>query len=242
MFEKKIRTEKIIQFGEGGFLRGFVDWIVQLTNEASDFNASVVVVQPIEKGMCQKLEEQNCVYTHMMRGMKNGVPTVETKVIDVISRTVEPFKDFGAYLALAENPDFRFIVSNTTESGIEYKDTDKMSDAPAITFPAKLTLLLKKRYELGLPGFIFLPCELIDRNGDNLKACVLKYAELWGRRTAAEGLHRHGPGPGHRGCADGRTHFLPGYRPPASAHGPGPDSGRKRKDRGAGAPRSSSQF
>ena len=180
MFEKKIRTEKIIQFGEGGFLRGFVDWIVQLTNEASDFNASVVVVQPIEKGMCQKLEEQNCVYTHMMRGMKNGVPTVETKVIDVISRTIEPYKDFGAYLALAENPDFRFIVSNTTESGIEYKDTDKMADAPAITFPGKLTILLKKRYELGLPGFVFLPCELIDRNGDNLKACVLKYADLWG--------------------------------------------------------------
>ena len=179
MFEKKIRTEKIIQFGEGGFLRGFVDWIVQLTNEASDFDASVVVVQPIENGMCAKLEEQNCVYTHVMRGMKNGVPTVEKKVIDVISRTVEPYRDFEAYLALADNPDFRFIVSNTTESGIAFKDTDKIADAPAVSFPAKLTLLLKRRYERGLRGFIFLPCELIDRNGDNLKACVLKYAELW---------------------------------------------------------------
>ena len=179
MFEKVKRTEKIIQFGEGGFLRGFVDWIVQLTNEASDFDASVVVVQPIEKGMCQRLEEQNCVYTHVMRGMKGGVPTVEKKVIDVISRTVEPYRDFEAYLSLADNPDFRFIVSNTTESGIEYKESDKMSDAPAVTFPAKLTLLLKRRYEKGLRGFIFLPCELIDRNGDNLKACVLKYAELW---------------------------------------------------------------
>ena len=180
MFEKVKRTEKIIQFGEGGFLRGFVDWIVQLTNEASDFDASVVVVQPIEKGMCQKLEEQNCVYTHVMRGMKGGVPTVEKKVIDVISRTVEPYRDFEAYLSLADNPDFRFIVSNTTESGIEYKESDKMSDAPAVSFPAKLTLLLKRRYEKGLRGFIFLPCELIDRNGDNLKTCVLKYAELWG--------------------------------------------------------------
>ena len=179
MFQKKIRTEKIIQFGEGGFLRGFVDWIVQLTNEASDFDASVVVVQPIENGMCAKLEEQNCVYTHVMRGMKNGVPTVEKKVIDVISRTVEPYRDFEAYLALADNPDFRFIVSNTTESGIAFKDTDKIADAPAVSFPAKLTLLLKRRYERGLRGFIFLPCELIDRNGDNLKACVLKYAELW---------------------------------------------------------------
>ena len=180
MFEKVRRTEKIIQFGEGGFLRGFVDWIVQLTNEASDFDASVVVVQPIEKGMCKRLEEQNCVYTHVMRGMRNGVPTVEKKIIDVISRTVEPYRDFEAYLSLADNPNFRFIVSNTTESGIEYKESDKMSDAPAVTFPAKLTLLLKRRYEKGLRGFIFLPCELIDRNGDNLKACVLKYAELWG--------------------------------------------------------------
>lgn len=180
MFEKVQRTEKIIQFGEGGFLRGFVDWIVQLTNEASDFNASVVVVQPIENGLCAKLEAQNCVYTHVMRGMKNGEPTVEKKVIDVISRTVEPYRDFESYLALADNPDFRFIVSNTTESGIAFKDTDKMSDAPAVTFPAKLTLLLKRRYEGGLPGFIFLPCELIDRNGDNLKACVLRYADLWG--------------------------------------------------------------
>lgn len=180
MFEKTKRTEKIIQFGEGGFLRGFVDWIVQLTNEASDFDASVVVVQPIEKGMCEKLEMQNCVYTHVMRGMKNGVATVEKKVIDVISRTVEPYRDFEAYLALADNPSFRFIVSNTTESGIEFKDSDKISDAPAVTFPAKLTLLLKRRYDNGLRGFIILPCELIDRNGDSLKKCVQKYAELWG--------------------------------------------------------------
>ena len=180
MFEKVKRTEKVIQFGEGGFLRGFVDWIIQLTNEASDFDASVVVVQPIDKGMCDMLEAQNCVYTHVMRGMKNGVPTVEKKVIDVISRTVQPYRDFEAYLSLADNPDFRFVVSNTTESGIEFKSTDKVSDAPAVTFPGKLTLLLKRRFDKGLRGFIVRPCELIDRNGDNLKACVLKYADLWG--------------------------------------------------------------
>ncbi len=179
MLEKVQRTERIIQFGEGGFLRGFVDWIVQLTNEKSDFDASVVVVQPIEKGMCEMLEAQNCVYTHMMRGMRDGKPVVETKVIDVISRTVEPYKDFGAYLDLAKNPDFRFIVSNTTEAGIAFDENDKVEDAPAVTFPAKVTLLLKKRMELGLPGFYFLPCELIDRNGDNLKRCILEYIKLW---------------------------------------------------------------
>lgn len=179
MFSKPKRTERIIQFGEGGFLRGFVDWIVQLTNESSDFDASVVVVQPIEKGMCDMLEKQNCVYTHVMRGIKDGIPTVDKKRIDCISRTVQPYKDFNAFLALAENPDFRFVVSNTTESGIAFVDTDKIENAPAVSFPAKVTLLLKKRFELGLKGFIFLPCELIDKNGSNLKKCVLKYVDMW---------------------------------------------------------------
>jgi tagaturonate reductase len=180
MFSKPTRCEKIIQFGEGGFLRGFVDWIVQLTNEATDFNAGVVVVQPIEKGMCDQLEAQNCVYTHMMRGIKNGAPTVITKKIDCISRTVQPYQSWDSYLALAENRDFRFVVSNTTESGIAFDEKDLPEKAPHITFPAKLTLLLKKRFELGLDGFVFLPCELIDKNGSTLKSCVLRYAELWG--------------------------------------------------------------
>lgn len=179
MFSKPERCEKVIQFGEGGFLRGFVDWIIQITDEVTDFNGSVVVVQPIEKGMCKMLEAQNCVYTHVMRGIKNGVPTVEKKKIDCISRTVNPYEDFTAYLKLAENPDFRFVVSNTTESGIEFKDSDKMEAAPNVSFPAKVTLLLKKRFDLGLKGFIFLPCELIDKNGYNLKNCILKYADLW---------------------------------------------------------------
>jgi len=172
-------TEKIIQFGEGGFLRGFVDWIVQLTNENSDFNAGVVVVQPIEKGMCKMLEAQNCNYTHVMRGLRDGVPTVDKKYIDVITRTVEPYEDFEKYLALAENKDFRFIVSNTTESGIAFSGDDTPEKAPAVTFPAKVTLLLKKRYDLGLPGFIFLPCELIDKNGATLKKYILEYIKLW---------------------------------------------------------------
>ncbi len=175
-----MRTEKIIQFGEGGFLRGFVDWIVQIVNDKTDFDASVVVVQPIEKGMCALLEQQGCRYTHIMRGMKNGVPTVEEKAIDVISRTVEPYRDFGAYLALADQPDFRFVVSNTTESGIVFNENDTPEQAPHLSFPAKVTLLLKRRFDRGLGGFIFLPCELIDKNGAALKQCIFKYTALWG--------------------------------------------------------------
>ena len=176
---KPERCEKIIQFGEGGFLRGFVDWIIQITNEKTNFDASVVVVQPIEKGMCDMLEKQNCVYTHIMRGLKDGVPTVDKKVIDCISRTVKPYDNFEGYLALAENENFRFIVSNTTESGIVFDGNDKPENAPNVTFPAKVTLLLKKRFDLGLRGFIFLPCELIEKNGATLCDCILKYAKLW---------------------------------------------------------------
>lgn len=179
MFEKVKRCEKIIQFGEGGFLRGFADWIIQLTDEKTDFNASVVVVQPIKNGMCDMLEAQNCVYTHVMRGIKNGVPTVEKKVIDVISRTVQPYKDFEEFLKLAENPDFEFVISNTTESGIVFDGNDFPDAVPEITFPAKVTLLLKRRFDLSLDGFTFLPCELIDKNGANLKKCILNYAEKW---------------------------------------------------------------
>lgn len=186
MNNKPKRTERIIQFGEGGFLRAFVDWIVQLTDEKTDFDASVVVVQPIEKGMCDMLEKQNCIYTLIMRGLKDGVPTVDKKVIDCISRTVQPYRDFDEYLKLAENSDFRFVVSNTTESGIAFNDSDRPDNAPNITFPAKVTMLLKKRFDLGLNGFIFLPCELIEKNGQTLKKYVLEYAKLWNLGTDFE--------------------------------------------------------
>ena len=175
-FKQVSRLEKVIQFGEGGFLRGFVDWMLQKVNDCSEFNGNVVVVQPIEQGMCDLLSAQNCVYTHVIRGVEG----VDTTVVDVISRCVKPYEDFNAYIALAENPDFRFVVSNTTESGIVFSSEDKITDLPPKTFPAKVTLLLKRRFELGLSGFIFLPCELIDRNGDNLKKCILQYADLWG--------------------------------------------------------------
>ena len=175
ILEKKQRTERVIQFGEGGFLRGFVDWMLQKINDKSDFDGSVVVVQPIEAGMCDMLTAQNCNYTHVIRGIEG----VDKTIVDVISRCVKPYEDFESYLALADQPEMRFVVSNTTESGIVFSAEDKISDVPPKSFPAKVTLLLKRRFEKGLDGFIFLPCELIDRNGDNLKKCILQYADLW---------------------------------------------------------------
>ena len=175
MNNKTKRPERIIQFGEGGFLRGFVDWMIQKMNDNGSFSGSVVVVQPIQSGMCDMLSAQGCEYTHIIRDGRG----VEMTKVDSISRCVKPYDDYDSYLALAENPDFRFVVSNTTEAGIEFSAEDKLTDVPPKTFPAKLTALLYRRFELSLSGFIFLPCELIDRNGDNLKRCVLEYAKLW---------------------------------------------------------------
>ncbi len=174
-FTKAQRPVKVIQFGEGGFLRGFADWMLQKLNEKGLFDGSIAVVQPIREGMCDMLTAQDCMYTHIIRGAEG----VEKSVIDVISHCVKPYEDFEAYLSLADNPDARFIISNTTESGIAFRDTDKATDTPPESFPAKLTLLLKRRFDKGLRGFILLPCELIDRNGDNLKRTVLQYAALW---------------------------------------------------------------
>jgi tagaturonate reductase len=170
-----LRTEKVIQFGECGFLRGFADWMLQIVNEKSDFNGSVVVVQPIEKGLCNVLAAQNCEYTHVCRGIEG----VDVKKIDVISRTLNPFTDFDGYLKLAEQKELKYIISNTTEAGIACNEGDKLSDRPAKSFPAKVTQLLYKRFLLKLDGFVFLPCELIDKNGESLKKCILKIAKDW---------------------------------------------------------------
>ena len=171
--------ERVIQFGEGGFLRGFVDYFLYKLNEKEVWEGKVVVVQPIEKGMCELLSSQNCEYNLYLRGIENGETVNERTHIDVISRCVNPYTEFDVYMDLAANPDMRFIISNTTEAGIEYLGTEKLTDRPAKSYPAKLTQLLYKRYELGLPGFILIPCELIDNNAGFLKEYVLKYAKLW---------------------------------------------------------------
>ena len=171
--------ERIIQFGEGGFLRGFVDYFFQKLNDKGLFEGSVVVVQPIKTGMCKMLEAQNCEYNLFLRGVDNGKVVDEHTHIDVISRCINPYKDYEEYLSLAKNPDFRFIVSNTTEAGIVYEDDNKLSDSPANSFPAKLTALLYERFKAGLSGFIILSCELIDHNGEELLKCCKQYACKW---------------------------------------------------------------
>jgi len=171
--------ETVIQFGEGNFLRGFFDYFLHKMNEKGLYDGKAVVIQPIEVGRIKELNEQDCKYNLYLRGIQNGEIVKEHTYVESISRCVDPYKDFEDYISLADNPDFRFIVSNTTEAGIEFVDSCKFDDKPGKSFPAKLTQLLYRRFKNGLKGFIILSCELIDNNGAELKKCVLKYAELW---------------------------------------------------------------
>ena len=172
--------ETVIQFGEGNFLRGFFDCFLHVLNEQGLYDGKAVVVQPREGGKCASLGEQNCEYNLYLRGLDNGEIKKEHYLVKSISRAIDPYKSYDEYLSLADNPDFRFVVSNTTEAGIAFDSACAFSEKPCKSFPGKLTQLLYRRYKNGLDGFIFLPCELIDNNGAELKKCIIKYAEYWG--------------------------------------------------------------
>ncbi len=171
--------ETVIQFGEGNFLRGFFDYFLDVMNKKGLYDGKAVVIQPREGGKCALLNAQDGKYNLYLKGVENGEIKREHHFIEAISRCIDPYKSFEEYIYLADDPDFRFIVSNTTEAGIAFDETCRFDDKPCKSFPGKLTQLLYRRYKKGLCGFIILPCELIDNNGTELKKCVLKYAELW---------------------------------------------------------------
>ena len=181
--QKNIRPEKVIQFGEGNFLRAFVDWIIFNMNEKTDFNGSVVVVQPIERGMIDMLNGQDCLYHVNLQGLDNGEPVNSLTKIDVISRALNAYTQNEEFMHLAEQPEIRFVISNTTEAGIAFDPSCKLTDKPASSYPGKLTQLLYHRYEYFkgdmTKGLIVFPCELIFLNGHKLKECILQYIELW---------------------------------------------------------------
>ena len=176
-------TEKVIQFGEGNFLRAFIDWIIWKTNQKTDFDASVVIVQPIDRGLVDVLNEQDGLYHLNLQGIDGGKPVDSIEMIDVVSRGINPYRDFEAYLKLAEQPEMRFIISNTTEAGIAFDPECKFTDKPALSYPGKLVQLLYHRYEYFKGDrskcFIIFPCELIFLNGKHLKECIYQYIELW---------------------------------------------------------------
>ncbi len=175
----KDAPEKVLQFGEGNFLRAFVDYFFDMMNEKAGFNGKIVVTQPIAQGLAGMLNDQNDLYTLFLRGSENGEKVNKKRVISAISRCLNPYENYEALMACADNPELRFIVSNTTEAGIAYDPECKKDDAPPASFPAKLTSFLLRRFENKLPGFIILSCELIDHNGDELKKCVHQYIDQW---------------------------------------------------------------
>jgi tagaturonate reductase len=152
-------------------------------NEKGLFNGRVAVVQPIEYGLADMLNHQDGLYTLYLRGIQDGKIVEEKDIVSSISRGINPYSEFDEYLKCAENPDLRFIISNTTEAGIAYNPNDRLDDKPPASYPAKLTVLLYRRFKAfdgdHSKGFVILPCELIDRNGDNLKKIVLQLSREW---------------------------------------------------------------
>ncbi|MGN0531177.1 MAG: tagaturonate reductase [Eubacterium sp.] len=171
--------ETVLQFGTGNFLRGFADYFINELNKKGLYDGKIVVVSPTNSKSVEKINAQKGRYNLILRGIENGKEICERNEINVISRAVNPYEDFDGFLSLAKNPDLHFIISNTTEAGICFDDTCKITHKPASSFPAKLTQLLYERYKNNLNGFVILACELIDNNGKELKNCVLEYARLW---------------------------------------------------------------
>ncbi len=175
--------EKVIQFGEGNFLRAFVDWMFNKLNTHGLFGGRVVVVQPIRDGLVEALNRQDGLYTLILRGLKDGKPHEQREIVSSISRGINPYTDWEECLKCAENPDIEFVVSNTTEAGIAYCGTDSLSDNPPSSYPGKLTAYLYRRFchfhGDKSKGMTIIPCELIDRNGDHLKQVILRLASDW---------------------------------------------------------------
>ena len=175
---------KVIQFGEGNFLRAFIDWQIDLLNEKTDFNGGVTVIRPINTDFPPSLNTQDGLYTTIIRGLDEQGNTVkQSRIIRSVNNEINIYQQYDEYLQLAHNLEIKFIFSNTTEAGISYHEEDEFDDRPPVSYPAKLTRLLYERFSVvdGDPaqGFILLPCELIDYNGEQLKALVLKYAQQW---------------------------------------------------------------
>lgn len=171
--------ERMIQFGEGNFMRAFVDWQLQQMNNKGLFQGSAVLVQPLDQGLGDMLKEQDYLYTVLLNGILDQETVNSREIITSVSRIINPYQNYETFLALAESDDLEFITSNTTEAGIAYHPDDKRDSVPHKSFPAKLAALLLRRFELGKKGLIIIPCELIDRNGEKLREIVLRYAEEW---------------------------------------------------------------
>src|SRR5690606_9464556 len=170
---------KVLQFGEGNFLRAFVDYAIQTLNNECDFNAGVAVVQPLPGGMVDKLNQQDGLYNLFMKGIWQGEEIQEKELISSIVQGIDPYKNFNAYLDLARLEELEFVISNTTEAGIAFNPEDRFEMEPPSSFPGKLTRFLFERFKHfkgeESKGLTIIPCELINHNAETLKNIILRY-------------------------------------------------------------------
>lgn len=178
----KTRPDRIVQFGGGNFLRGFVDWVVEILNDETDFDSGIVLVKATP-GRYDALDRQDRLFTVWLRGLRAGEQIEQGRLITAVNRAVYPYQDFDSYLDIAKQAEIRFIFSNTTEAGIVYAASDALSDRPPASFPAKLTVFLHERYRhfdgAADKGCIIIPTELIVDNAAQLRQIILRYADLW---------------------------------------------------------------
>ncbi len=177
------KRAKVLQFGGGNFLRAFTDWMIVELNQQTDFNGGVIIVKPTEKGDYTALRAQDGLFHVLTNGIRNGTLVAESQLIECVQQIIHPYLAWDSYLQSAEIPTLRFIISNTTEAGIQFNNQDTFTQTPPKEFPAKLTHWLHHRWQhfqgSAESGCILLPCELIEANGQKLKTCILQYADLW---------------------------------------------------------------
>ena len=178
----KDAPEKVLQFGEGNFLRAFVDYWFDMSNEKAGWNGKCCLVQPIPMGLTELINRQEGLYTLYLRGTENGQKVDRKRVISSVSRCLNPYEKegFDAMMAVAVSKELEYVVSNTTEAGIVYDPACLLTDTPCASFPGKLTQVLYKRWQAGGSGLVILSCELIDNNGKELQKCVNQYIDQWG--------------------------------------------------------------
>ncbi|MBQ4374544.1 MAG: tagaturonate reductase [Erysipelotrichales bacterium] len=181
IMKKTHRPVKILQFGEGNFLRAFIDWFIQTIDNKTDFNGGVAVVQPLAHGRVRDLEAQDGLYTLLLEGVQNGEVIRHRELIDVLEDYIDPYTQYDKFLSYAKSEDLKITISNTTEAGIAYDPTDLDFEHTPKSYPGKLLALLKARYDhfrgAKEAGLFIIACELIDNNGDELKKCLVKLAK-----------------------------------------------------------------
>ncbi len=176
------REERVLQFGEGNFLRAFVDWQIDIANEKTDFDSNVVIVQPLKNGLSKMINDQNGLYTTITRGIRDNEIVEDYRIVNSVSRCINVYDEFDKYMEMSRSETLKFVISNTTEAGISYVANCKLEDAPAESFPAKVTQFLFSRFSYFNKkghGLIFIPCELIEKNGDNLHKIIIRYSKEW---------------------------------------------------------------